>query len=288
MELLLHSSDSIASLEARAQTLAKRVAALKIRDTEHKKWAGVLALDLEALKSWGILGEIDGYHSPDGEENQRLAGEYLSPEELQEAYTIAVNAALFGAVGAGASGFQKGHSILFEAVAHRPKSRFYETIPPEFQRGLNNGRFWEQLPDLGNSGSAYPEVEDVLVQYFNDLDVTFVPAGLKILQRNREKFVPDFHLCSTIQGVKVGLSERAIRQYARFIHSINSDFMGPEIPQFIRMHGLQITQEQFGWLVKPYAEAVFGKDGDGNHFLEDWDMRAKDPLVQGYSKVARD
>jgi hypothetical protein len=184
-------------------------------------------------------------------------------EEVQEAFTLAVNSALLKGYTPGAPGYQRGHSILFDGVASNPQSLFYNSITPEFERRLHNGRFWENLARLDsslNGGNAYNLVEDVLVHHYNDLDMGFLPNGIAIFNRNLQDagMRNDFTLAGTNNrfGAVEGLSLRAIMQYERLLTKISAHVPKP------------ISKKDYKTLVKPYIDALELRDEDGYFFPE--------------------
>lgn len=193
-------------LRSRAQKLAELVMEKDTRLQRHHSGESV-AREFSIPKSWTLLEYFDGG------ENARLGAQSLySTHELQEVFTVAVNGALLTDK-VGFPGFCKGHSILRRMVANNPESMYQGAMTPAFKKRLTNGTFWEEVHDLTsiNGGAAYRQVNGVLTQEVDDLDLTFVPRGLKIFERNVGQYAisPPFYLGSDGPS----LSEGAILAY---------------------------------------------------------------------------
>ncbi|MFH1503629.1 MAG: hypothetical protein ABIE36_03150 [Candidatus Diapherotrites archaeon] len=221
---------------------------------------------LEARKHWRILEFFDGNKEHDNEEKRKQIQwntfKCFHQEEVQDYYNAAVNMAISGDP-------YPGHDVLFERVANDKNSMFYDSITPEFQKRLNNGRFWELLNELSpslNYGLAYSKMEDILINHFNDLDIQSIPKNIN------EKFRGISYLGGgDWESRGVGLSQRAIRQYANFLENIDKN-----------LSDLKISKESFSKLVTPYIETLFGEDKDENPLMDDFEERLKSPLVEKY------
>lgn len=131
---------------------------------------------------------------------------------------------------------------------HAPKD------PRAFEKKLNNGRFWEGLADMDISiatSGAYKEVEDVLLNNFYDLEVSFVPQGIEILGRKditngliENKGIPDLK----------GLSNNATIKYGEFFERV------AELPS----KSFIITEKNLIRLIRPYVERVLDRNEDGS------------------------
>lgn len=252
---------------ALALRLGKRLKKEKM-DEKEKKWFKVLIGDLTALKSWGILQCIDGYNAGNKRFVIRMVLERLSGDEVQEAYNIAVNAAI-STERDWAPGYGSGHSILFEAVATNLDSRFYDTINPELFIRLVNGRLWENLA-LRDTHNYLP-VEESLIRDFEDLRMGFVPNGLHILERNSRRMMYPNFLIGGLEEDRHVLSKRAIDNYLRFIKEIdkNSVRLGIEQTRLVRLVNAYIQT----------LNAVY--DGDPSFpIFHDKKERLGDPFIQ--------
>jgi hypothetical protein len=153
-----------------------------------------LVQDIETARFWGILSTIDGYwhQTPnfDGmmkemEATREWARSTFPHHHLEKLLNIVVNQALLRPYVNFAPGTQKPHVVLYEELVEKPGSMFARSVTPDLKRRLNNGRFWESLPEVTcsvNSGAAIRHVEEVLVHHYDALELSFVPKGLLMMK----------------------------------------------------------------------------------------------------------
>jgi len=266
------------SEEEARQELSERITNIlsEISAKQNEMTHSFLLQDIKCGKAWRILGEIDGYPHRGDSGNQKWTAEkahewsgMFSHEQLQEIFTIAVNSALLPYRKEGFPGYEHGHAIIYDHVAQRKESMFNDALDADFIKRLNNGRFWEYIDLLGSCVASDAEIiiTDVLTKHFDDLDLSFVPNGLKIFYRNARSST-DFYLSV--------LPREAIEKYGEFMGKIDD-----------RLYDLDITKGRFAPIVKAYIEAVKGKDPDGNPLLRDYEERLETKLVQKYLPLTR-
>lgn len=193
--------------------------------------------DLTYLRSWNMLEYFDGTRKNGrGYAHQRTRENFFGEHGfIQDAFTLAVNAALLLGETPGAPGYSNGHQILFREVASDPKSLFYDAITPELQIRLNNGRFYELLPYINGSimGDFIGPLEDVLVNHYKDLSVDFAQEkGFDIFLRGcgkHDRRAP--RLIGFFHGgpETIGISERAIEQYGLFVEKLRNSGVEGEV-----------------------------------------------------------
>jgi hypothetical protein len=232
-------------------------------------------------RPWYTLRYLDGHRDQDkydrDETRARIETTYLT-EEVQEAFTLAVNTALLIRK-EGFPGNMHGHSILWDQVATDQDSWFYDSITPEFQRRLVNGTFWEQIGRcqsfLGYNGFA--TIEDLLVNHWDKLDLGFVKKGLQFFEKETG-YSKHFHL---YQGGARGLcwennllSERAILQYGKFIQAIDAT------------HNFQPTYptKRLAPLITAYVDALEGEDEFGTPVVEEGKELLKQTWFKKYEQ----
>jgi hypothetical protein len=160
------------------------------------------------------LGQIDGFpkDTPIEQEAARAwAKETFMDLELDELFNLSAAIALTMPFGeAGCPGRQKGHSHLYALVIEKPNSMFRKKFNDEQVKILQNGRFWEQIPEI-KSGRGAPIVEDVLLNHYKDLSLDFVPKGIEIFLRNYG---------ITLASWQPDLSPEAFDRFTRFFDSV--------------------------------------------------------------------
>lgn len=177
-----------------------------------------LGQDLLHARFWGVLNGIDGYASPHKLEESIItrawAQERFTPHQLEQLLNIAVNQALLKPYKTAWPGTNKGHSILYRELVEKEESRFAQVVTVNFRRRLNNGRFWENIPDLQRyrGESSFSLMNDVLENHFTDLDPQFVPQGLELMNAAASDIVlsPEIRF----------LSKTALNRYKTFISSL--------------------------------------------------------------------
>ena len=199
-------------------------------DSYPENLAGLL-VDVEDARFWGIFKYLD--------ENSFLISYQISNPEAQTLLTIAVNQALLRPKESSWPGQKRGHSILHKDLVQKPLPFFREVATPEFKKKLNNGRFWEELPNTYqhvDAGYGSELVEDVLENHSGDLDTAFAPEGFDILHANGGS-------ADTITFQDI--SNEAIDNFAKFFS---------ELVQ--QQKGLGIKDSDLELLAGAYAEAI--------------------------------
>lgn len=240
--------------------------------------AGLVFEGLQNGGFWNTLSILDGSPNEDPQkvnEKRQWAKSTFSEHELHTIFDLAVTIALTTPYGTdGAPGRKRGHSILHDRVAARPDSIFHHELDDEMKKRLNNGRFWEELPDMVgglNLNRSYQAVNDVLLNFSEDLDPAFAKTGLVILERNKRPG-DDWNLEL--------ITKPAIDKFAEFVTKIN-----------FQREELGITQDQLAQLVAPYAEMVVGyNEGDYGvrkanyplHGKRSYTKRLHEPLLAEY------
>lgn len=243
---------------------------------------GALFEDLGNGRFWGVLAMIDGNNSslpPDSPKQMQEARDWarlkFTEAELDEILQICIETALTVPKETAWPGTYKGHSIIYREIVAKKDSMFADKVRQEFKARLNNGRFWEELPDMKayvNYGMAYRHAEDVLVNHFEELDPKFAGQGYKIFERNsRTSTATDFDL--------EGLSDKAKERYVKFVRRLSSN---PDKSK--------LTFDQIAYLVKPYVEIAIGTHGEEDvseanypqNSKESFIKRLKDPMILAY------
>lgn len=235
---------------------------------EAYKRYGSLAEDLLVGRFWGALDKVDGMKPSKSEypfliprdikkerneEKRTWAKENFSPYELGKILNLVVNQAFLRPYETSLLGTQKRHSILYEELIEKEGSMFAEAVTDEFRRRLNNGRFWEELPDTVtylNDGRSIYLVRDVLENHFEDLDVDFaVSHGLELMaSANHNKKLSSINLKY--------IGEPALARYAKFLSMIDEHE--------------QTTTDTIEELFSPYLTTVL-----------DWDIDFDSPYYDG-------
>lgn len=225
-----------------------------MRDHPDKQMDGrtmSLFKSLQTGRFWDVLYQLDGCNSWNdcdtkevSEEKRRWAKENFTHWELNKLLELAVGVAIAVPFEIGAPGSKRGHSILYRELVEKEDSIFKGSVNPEFEKRLNNGRFWEELADMvGHSYNfSYNVVEDVLMNHFQDLDLEFAPEGYQIFKRNEGE--------NKSYSVSE-LSDRALNRYIAFIGKIQE-----------KSGRFGLTPEQMAHLVRPYIQAVIRTKGE--------------------------
>lgn len=276
---------------------AKRLVVQQARDFgsnyfyRHPEKQGEKELDLlfEALvqgRFWYTLNKIDGpadtskvsltglsrkpFTKEEIEETRTWANANFVEAELQELFDISVNYALLVPKKSGAPGSVRGHIILYKRLFGDFDSIFSAVATDDFRVQLNNGRFWEAIPDSSyifmdrSAVDASRALEDILTNHYDDLDLGFVPKGISFLYRGR--LGPDFADFDI-----TSLSEPAIDRYWDFIKRVESEVKS-------------VNSEDIENLVCPYALAVISTERYDDIFIRprfeegpgSWRTRLKD------------
>jgi hypothetical protein len=231
---------------------------------------------------WHTLYNLHGYprqttllsYEPDEKlearrvEAQQWTNNNLTQEEEQELLTISINQALIPPVKPFAPGHTQGHSILFEQLVKR-ESPYSSIVSEDFRARLVNGTFWEEVSNMKqsrNQGISYWRIDDILVDYFSDLNSDSAAWGFPIYQRN-----------SNTEFNTHGLSAEALDNYIDFIQRV--DEAGHE----------NISQKDLNPFVKAYLSTSLSKsDRDSFHMRfplkkkRSFRTRMKHPVVQKY------
>jgi len=263
---------------------------------------GHMLKELEDGCFWGVLTRIDGSSDPvtsnpfsvsnpfvdqpdsEKERSREWAMINFTPKELQMILDIITRTALISPRATASPGTNKGHSILYQHLIEKPNSIFSGVADESIRKRLNNGRLWEELPDMQkglNSGLSYRYVQDALTKYFGDLDANFAPIGFKIFYRNHGK--------NGIFDLEY-ISDRAVDNYLLFMSEIDK-----------KKDELGLTTDDIQYLMASYVEAVLSfvdrDDGNGpvkrfgGRSSRSYRDRMKDPIVMDYvikSKRVRD
>lgn len=243
--------------------------------------------NLKSGRFWGVIEDLDGRINSKKEDKEKAriwARQHFTQEELQSIFEICVATALTVPYKANAPGSYKGHSILYEETIEKSDSMFADAITENFKKRLNNGRFWEELCGMSvglNKGHSYNVVGDVLTNHLGDLDLAFVPQGIKIFKRNTQGYV-DFDLSN--------LSNLEINRYAQFLSSIDE-----------HLHLLGLKNTDLEPLITPYVREVISfafnerHNEEGPRFRKGsrrgYPQRLKEPLLAkylSYSDFVRD
>ncbi|MFA6460877.1 MAG: hypothetical protein WCV90_01305 [Candidatus Woesearchaeota archaeon] len=158
-----------------------------------------LVNDLLSARYWGTLGALDGpsqdgfyqyYGAADFErlkparvEAQKWATTIFAPYDLEKLLNVAVNQALLQPIKTCKPGTTLGHAHIYDHLVFNPDSQFKEALTPELKERLNNGRFWECLPQA-HSGLFLGIVRDSLNE--GGLSLDFIPYGLRLMKASNE------------------------------------------------------------------------------------------------------
>lgn len=216
--------------------------------------------DMLTARFWGTLGKVDGFIynfdfiSNLGEQEKvkeqaiktrEWAQQNFRPYELDKILNIAVNQALIRPFENARPGTYRAHSILYRELVEKEGSLFAEAVTPDFKKKLNNGRFWEGLPDVRpglNGGIGIHVVYDVLMNHFDDLEVEFAPEGLALMS-------PEIKNQKSLENISLHtLGEEAMGKYVSFVEKIAESNV--------------INTEKVEILLQPYLFAVLGWDGE--------------------------
>lgn len=257
--------------------------------------------DLTKGRFWAVMSRVDGdpdyvyrgsdplsWRDPDELERERRdkknwAINNFTLSELQRIFDIYLEQALNAPEGTpeNAPGSFRGQSIVYEQIINKPNSMFLDQITPELKKRLNNGRFWEELPQAiisMNGGASVAVVSDVLENNYEALDVSFAAEGFKIINRGQNELGESTDLTH--------LSERGLDNYLDFIRRIDAS-----------KDDIGVTRKQVSSLIAPYVEVVLSTHKIDNESLrfgevsiddglikpeKDYKERLEDPLVQDY------
>jgi hypothetical protein len=153
-----------------------------------------LGRDILNCRFWGALAVVDGApmreNSPlskeendrRNEETKRWARDTFNPMELEQLLNIAVNQALLHPIKTSWPGTRIGHSVLYDQLVQYEGSMFREAVTDPFKRKLNNGRFWEELPETIMHGTRYEETGDVLMNHLDNLNPWTSAENLALME----------------------------------------------------------------------------------------------------------
>jgi hypothetical protein len=254
--------------------------------------------DLRDGRFWGTLALIDGYaqrteHPSYGPTNRSFenstkkrqeariwARKNFSVAELEKILNIAVNTAFLTPFGAsGWPGTTRAHSVLYQELVEKEHSMFFGVVDKPLKRRLNNGRFWEELPDMHpgtNGGLSYEIVGDVLEANFHDLDIDFAQKGFELMFR-RNSMLRSIAYDSRQLFELHGLNNRAIDLYLNFVRRLDKS-----------RQKIGITKKDISYLVAPYVVELLETRGQNesiprfNGSSEDFKARLEDPMVRSY------
>jgi hypothetical protein len=207
--------------------------------------------ELEARTFWGVLQRID--KNPQVREKTLKT---FKPHELEELLSICVNQAITFPRATNCPGSLNGHSIIYEYFVDQNSLVNQHTREiPDFERILQNGRFWESLANMRDRGTvtrAWGVCEDVLVNHFSSLTTNFIPEGLAIIAREDALFgMPD-----VLTAPKLYLLDaKAIPAYLNFFLQVYENLD--------KLPGITLTQKRFrDKFFRPYVERVLERDED--------------------------
>ena len=241
IELLSTDPKSITGSRFQVLKDAQEFVAARLRDrvgvnrSLEPKEASLLE-DMLTARFWGTLGKVDGFtynghdliiFNPSETEREykeqaiktrEWAQQAFGPYQLNKILNIAVNQALTRPFDNARPGTYRAHAILYRELVEKESSLFAEAVTPDFKKRLNNGRFWEELPDVCpglNGGMGIRVVYDVLMNHFEDLEAGFAPEGLALmsLEIENKKSLGDLSLHL--------LGEEAMSKYVSFVRKID-------------------------------------------------------------------
>jgi len=254
---------------------------------------GLLFQDLYQGGYWRILNAVDGYSRISScipfferkipleyrQERQRAriwGRRTFGDEGLGKLLNLAVNEAFLAPYGTeGWPGLTRPHSILYEDLVEKDDSIFSGVVNPQLKERLNNGRFWEELPDMWsclNNGFSSRVVSDVL-EATPQLDVDFASRGFKILNSRRDTSKLNQRQKTFEMG---SLRNRNIDIYLQFVSKLH-DCQGE----------IGISENDIGYLVAPYVAVLMHRTEDGiprfnGSNSPSFKERLRDPIVTHY------
>jgi hypothetical protein len=210
----LAKDDLVANCHRFPWDYANRFSCVKDRHQFDKKLISLFK-DLHDGAFWCVLGEIDGFpkETPVEQEATRAwAKKTFVNFELDELFNLSAATALTMPFGeTGCPGRKRGHSYLYKFIIEKPNSMFRNKFNDEQVKILQNGRFWEQIPEMGRGQYGTPVVEDVLLNHYEDLSLDFVPKGIEIFLRNYG---------ISLASWQPDLSPEAFDRFTRFFDSV--------------------------------------------------------------------
>lgn len=208
--------------------------------------------DLEQASFWHVLENIDG-----NEEFREKARREFTEKELHDILYVCLNQALVFPESNAHPGSLKGNMVVYRHASN-PQSLTAQATEhiPDFIRGLQNGRFWESLTQMhgrGTSREPYSVMADCLLNYFHELDVSYLPKGLEIMARNDKDYAfPEMVAIPDITGIV----KDAVPKYADFFLQLDETFA--------KKSSLPVTRDAFRKrFFGSYVERVMQCDEDG-------------------------
>jgi hypothetical protein len=266
--------------------------------------------DMNHAGYWHVLGQIDGKdanpHSNEkytsdrlkaGEEAREWASNNFTKEERQEILGIIADTALKGIYSNyGQPGFRRGHTILYSHLVTKPNSSFAELVTPGLMKRLNNGRFWENLPELYTHQAPYSdEVADVLTNHADDLDPKFFKQGYEIFRRNggeHDILVPDL---SDLSREEIAKYWEFVKTLDQVVYAEKDKIADQEAARQAEQHPFQVGKKAFytkpsnidgdiAFLVRPYLHYIHTNAVKENRRFEGetLDSMFTDPVLQKY------
>ena len=184
--------------------------------------------DLVDGRFWGTLALLDGRNPAYGQcisisgrekmwENGKESRAWAKEKHysrLNDILNVIVNQALHPPDKSSWPGAYRGHTILYEELIAKEDSLFKEAVTPEFERRLQNGRFWECLSHAqsGVMGPHYHHLEEVLANHTEALD----PSGVRLMRRD------------TTMITLLPLSDNALLSYADVMAKFDKT-LGPKL-----------------------------------------------------------
>ncbi len=201
----------------------------------------LLVGDLLSARYWGTLDTLDGpsperfYQSctaadfervkPARVEAQKWATDRFPAYELEKLLNITVNQALLQPLKTCKPGTTIGHANIYDQLVFNSYSLFKDALTPELKERLNNGRFWECIPQT-ESALFLKIVGDSLNE--GELSLDFIPYGIKLMNAANEN--------RPIHDLRLELLEDAtLEKYISFMERISlSGVMGKELYPLVR------------------------------------------------------
>ncbi len=241
------TESSMNGMDREANNFMREFMRDKSRTLDQETWDTLEQLKVTAF--WRVLSAVD---VNDGAREK--ARKTFRPEELVNLLSICVNQAITFPRATGWPGSLLGNSTVYRHF-NTPGSLVREYAPdkPEFEVGLQNGRFWESLSDMRDCGTTtgvWNIANDVLTNHFRKLDPMFVKKGLGIIARQDATYgMPE-----SIPAPKLyTLAHEAVARYGDFFLQVD------DLPDVTLGVPRSKFREQF---FTPYIERVLARDED--------------------------
>lgn len=271
LKLLPDDPEHIEESRAKVREDSVKLASDILRESYHKKprsnviskRISYLVNDLLVGRFWGVLGWVDGYSIRGGHElsleeikkknasARRWAKNEFTEFSLGKILNVAANQALLRAYEISQPGCKRGHQILYRQFFDTEGTIFESIATDELRIRLNNGRFWEELPERPGV------VGEVLRNHFDDLDPEFVPRGLELFNYASSGKNKPAHHSFTFLG------EEALDKYAQFLEILREEEALPtNLLDIMVEKYISTVLEWDGDRVGPYYDGDKGYDKD--------------------------